>query len=65
MDEELRNATSCKTTAKSHRTCHAKILTPSGHPKASAAYSRGTRYEGGYGHEHVGKRDQMTCILRD
>ncbi len=61
----IRNELSCKTIATTTRTCHAKIITPPGAPKAIAATYRGTYYEGGYRHAYTGKGIQIVYFYLD
>jgi hypothetical protein len=63
--EVLRNETSCRQIAEGVRTCNAKIITPPGNPRPIPAYYRGTRYEGGYRHEYVGRGVHITYVFLD
>lgn len=63
--EVLRNETSCRQISEAVRTCDAKIITPPGNPQAIPAYYRGTRYEGGYRHEYVGRGVHIVYVFLD
>lgn len=63
--ELLRNETSCRQRSPQVRTCHAKIITPPGNPRAIPAFYRGTAYEGGYRHEYIGQGIHIVYVYLD
>lgn len=63
--ELLRNETSCKQVSQTVRTCDAKIISPPGNPRSTAAFYRGTYYEGGYKHEFVGQGIHLIYYFLD